>query len=58
MNNLLVLKEMTRREKGLLRVKNAFEDTLQVIHERVRATETAQKAMAFDLDELDEEELK
>ena len=39
-------------------MKNKFEETLQVIHEQVRATESAQKVMAYDLDELSEEELQ
>jgi len=49
---------MTRREKGLNKVKNTFEDTLQVIHERVRATENAYEAMAIDLGSLDSEEVE
>ena len=57
-NQLLVLQTMTDGENGLEKVKIGFEESLQVIHEQVRATEHAQKTMAYDLDELSEDELK
>ena len=57
-NQLLVLQAMTDGEKGLEKVKNGFEESLQVIHEQVRATEHAQKTMAYDLHELTEDELE
>ena len=47
---------MTGRERGLEAVKSGLEETLQVIHGQVRATELAQKAFAFDFDELTSEE--
>ena len=49
---------MTDGENGLEKVKNGFEESLQVIHEQVRATEHAQTTMAYDLHELTEEELE
>lgn len=49
---------MTSSEKGLSQIKCSFEDTLQVIHEKIRVTEVAQKTMAFDLEELEPEELE
>ena len=48
---------MFDQDSGLENVKIRFEETLQVIHEQVRATEHAQKTMAYDLDELTEEEI-
>jgi len=39
------------------RLKVTLEDTLQVIHGRVRVTEDAQKTLALDLDDLEEEEI-
>ena len=56
-NQLLILQGMTGTNKGLEKVKNGFEMTLQVIHQQVRVTEEAQKAMNSDLDELTSEEL-
>jgi len=58
LTNLLVLREITGKNRGLFRVKNDFEDTLQVIHERVRATENAYKAMSFDADQFDPGEME
>ena len=56
-NQLILMQDMKASSKGLEKVKTNFEDTLQVIHEQVRSTENAQKTMAYDLDQLDEEEL-
>ena len=44
--------------RGLEKIKTGFEEQLQLIHEQVRATEHAQKTMAYDLDELSEEEIQ
>lgn len=57
-STLILLQNMTSSEKGLSQIKCSFEDTLQVIHEKIRVTEVAQKTMAFDLEELEPEELE
>ena len=57
-NQLLVLQQMFGEEEGLESVKTSFEETLQVIHKQVRATEHAQKTMAYEMDELSEEEVE
>lgn len=56
-SKLLTLQSMTSSTGGgLEKVKSDLEETLQVIHEQVRATEAAQKALAYDFEELSDDE--